>query len=115
MRIPAAVSLFLFAGAVSGANIRFDPPNPTSRTPVMAHVLGTILIGCSTPSAKATRYGSVISVTLEQSACIPQGVDIVLTGFDLPVDLGVLPSGVYEVVASGNPLVAEGRLAVQDA
>ena len=114
MRAPIALFLFLFAGAASAANIRFDPPNPTSEIPVVAHVIGEFAM-CAPQSASATRNGSVVSITIDPPNC-PLTTDLVIVGFDLPVKLGTLPPGVYQVVGRvGNLIAGDGTLVVQDA
>jgi IPT/TIG domain-containing protein len=118
MRTRIAVSVFLFAASAFAANIRFDPPNPTSRTPVTAHILGTVLIGCAVQSASVNVNSSSISIAIAPPLCVPQGVDLLLTGFDLAVDLGRFPPGVFEVVAAfrgDSTAVGSATLVVQDA
>ena len=113
MRPASTVLSFLLVAASafassSGPSIRFDPPNPTSRTPVAAHVVGNFS-GCN----PTVSIGAAISITLSDCSVQAGAAPI-----DLPVDLGVLPAGVYDVVA-GTPMIlialAEGRLIVQDA
>jgi len=112
MRALVTAVLTLLALPLSAANIRFDPPNPTSRTPVNAHIF---VLSCGVESASVARTGSIISVTVNSfEACVPE----VFGRHDAVVDLGVLPAGVYDVVASpGNLLVAiaEAFLPVADA
>jgi IPT/TIG domain-containing protein len=107
-------SLFLIASAASAENVRFDPPNPTSETPVVAHVIGEFAT-CAPKSASVTRNGSLISIKIDPPNC-PLTTDLVIVGFDLPVKLGTLSAGVYQVVATvGNLLAGDGTLIVQDA
>ncbi len=103
---PVFLSVFFFA-SVSFAAVRFDPPNPTSRTPVTAHVVGTY----SACSVAAQRHGSIISIDLA-NCDVPSGGPIV----DVPVDLGTVPAGVYDVIV-GAFLVGLDRatLVVRDA
>jgi len=111
MRSILTFVLALVAIPLTADTIRFDPPNPTSRTPVMAYLTGS---GCGSSSGSAVRNGSSIGVAIRSQGCgFP-----VLGGYDVPVDLGILPAGVYDVVArlEGVPTpVAEVKLPVADA
>jgi hypothetical protein len=103
------LALSLLATTLSAKNVFFDPPNPTSATPVVAHVT---LTGCPPTKVTAERHGAIISITLDQPQCL------VATPFDAAVDLGVVPAGVYDVVVSPPMLLlglAEGTLIVRDA
>jgi len=103
------LALSLLATTLSATNVWFDPPNPTSVTPVVAHVT---LTGCPPTKVTAERHGAIISITLDQPQCL------VATPFDAVADLGVLPAGVYDVVVSPPTillLLAEGTLVVRDA
>src|SRR2546423_14314008 len=94
----------------SPATTSFDPPNPTSATPVTAHV--TIPPTLCTPTGSfVTRNGSTISITLTFPQCplSPPGV----VPFHAAVNLGVLPAGVYDVVANGG--LHRGTLVGRDA
>ncbi len=108
MRIPVAVLALFAAASLSAQNIRFDPPDPTTRTPVTAHLVGNFTI-CA-PGVQ--RNGSIISITLNNCLQLPS------FPVDEPVDLGLLPAGVYDVVA-GFPAIlsaiGEGTLVVRDA
>jgi IPT/TIG domain len=115
MRIPVAVLTLFVATSLSAQNVRFDPPNPTSRTPVTAHVVVAIT-HCGAPSGAVSRNGSIISIALAPN-CAP-ATDPIFGTVDIPVDLGVVPPGVYDVVASPGMLlvaIAEGTLVVRDA
>lgn len=106
-----AVVVTLFALSLA-AGIRFDPPNPTSRTVVIAHVVGS---SCGTPTGVATRNGNsiAIAITFGQGCGFP-----VIGGFDLPFDLGILPPGVFDVVAKAENVpgtIGEAKLTVADA
>lgn len=109
MRPAIFLSISLLATAAFAANMRFDPPNPTSRTPVTAHVIGNF----STCSPTVMRNGTIIDITLEN--CSLQSPPPLV---DVPADLGIVPAGIYDVVV-GYPViligVAEGTLIVQDA
>lgn len=108
---PATLSLsfLLISTAASAANIRFDPPNPTSRTAVTAHIVGNY----STCLPSVQQNGRIISIVLQNC-----GINNPAPTVDVPVDLGVSPAGVYDVVV-GLPTIlvglAEGTLVVQDA
>jgi hypothetical protein len=99
-----------FLATTLSATTFFDPPNPTSATPVTAHV--TIPPTLCTPiGAAVVRNGSTISITLSFPQCplAPPGV----VPFHFAVSLGVLPAGVYDVVANGG--LDLGTLVVRDA
>ncbi|MDQ6800136.1 MAG: IPT/TIG domain-containing protein, partial [Acidobacteriota bacterium] len=77
-----------------------------------------VLIGCAVQSASVSVNASSIAITIAPPVCVPQGVDLLLTGFDLPVDLGRFPAGVFEVVAAfrgDSTAVSNATLVVQDA
>jgi hypothetical protein len=114
MRAPFVLFFFFLTTTLSAENVRFDPPNPTSETPVVAHVIGEFAT-CAPKSASVTRNGSIISIKIDPPNC-PLTTDLVIVGFDLPVKLGTLSPGVYQVVAAvGNLLAGDGTLIVQDA
>ncbi len=102
--------LSLVAPTLSAATV-FDPPNPTSATPVIAHVDVPATFCPPTPAGVA-RNGSTISITLDFRPCPilapPSG-----TPLDVPVSLGTLPAGIYDVVANGTS--EHGTLVVRDA
>lgn len=113
MRTLFTIFALSLASTVSAANMWFDPPNPTSETSVIAHVLET-----GTPcgqGATVQRHGNIISISLPPPVCLTPP----LPGFfETPVNLGVLPAGVYDVVAGYGQIlvgVAEGTLVVRDA
>jgi hypothetical protein len=113
-RLFPAVLAVLFTLPLAANNIRFEPPNPTSATPVVAHVLVRNCGGATLNGVE--RHGNIISITVNYpGACIPE-----LGNFaeDIRADLGVLPAGVYDVVASPGMLllgIAEATLPVRDA
>jgi len=92
----------------------FDPPNPTSTTPVVAHVAisGSY---CTPTNVDVQRHGNIISISMSFPPCARPP----LPGFyDVPVNLGVVPPGVYDVVAGPDTILlglAEGTLVVRDA
>jgi len=103
------LALSLLATTLSAKNVGFVPPNPTTATPIVAHVT---LTGCPPTKVTAERHGRIISITLEQPECFRA------EAFDAVVDLGLLPAGVYDVVVSPPQLLlglAEGTLVVRDA
>ena len=111
MRIPVAVLTLFAAASLSAQNVRFDPPNPTTRTPVTAHVIDYV----SACTATAVLNGMRLSILLH-NCTLPFSGPLV----DLPVDLGVLPAGVYDVgVGFAPPAIliglGSGTLVVQDA
>lgn len=109
MRLFLALSLLATTLSAAVPNVWFDPPNPTSATPVTAHFT---LIGCPPTSVTTARHGRVIDIVLDQPQCL------VAQQFDEAVDLGAVPAGVYDVVVSPKQLLlllAEGTLVVRDA
>src|ERR1051325_1544120 len=113
MRSLTTLFALLLATSLSAANVRFDPPNPTSATPVVAHIYLSSK-WCPPTGSDVQRHGRIISVTLETTTC--GGATDAL--YDYPVSLGIVPPGVYDVVV-GLPQIllglAEGNLTVQDA
>lgn len=113
MRTALAVLAFSLASTLSAANMWFDPPNPTSNTPVTAHVAvpGSY---CYPTNASAERHGNIISISLSFGPCTRPA----LPGpFDVPVTIGVQPPGIYDVVAGPDQLLlglAEGTLVVRE-
>ena len=106
-----ALVLSLVTSTLSAA-ISFDPPNPTSATPVIAHVAVPATFCRPTPNG-VVRNGSTISITLNSPPCTPLGAPPGVTPVDVPVSLGTLPAGVYDVVANDTP--EHGTLVVRDA
>lgn len=105
--------LSLFASTAFAQNaLRFDPPDPTSRTPVLAKV-HLPSATCAVDTATVTRNGQFLGIAVEGgAACKP------VSGVDLSVDLGTLPAGVYHIsVSPGSTLLAlaEATLVVRDA
>src|SRR5438874_10668645 len=111
MRIPVAVLALFVAASLSAQNVRFDPPNPDSRTPITAHVVGPF--SPCTPTAE--QNGMRLSIHLHNCSLPLSGPPV-----DLQVDVGVLPAGVYDVVVGFAPPailigLGSGTLVVQDA
>ena len=93
--------------------VRFDPPDPTSETGVIAHI-HIPSFGCGAVGATVTRSGSIISISLKPSVVLC----LVAAPGDVTVDLGVLPAGVYDVVVGEEVILiglAEAELDVRDA
>lgn len=103
------LALSFFASTLSATTF-FDPPNPTSATPVVAHVTIPPTL-CTPRSVDVARNGASISITLNFPPCpvTPPG----FVPFDFAVSLGVLPPGVYDVVTNGS--LDRGTLVVRDA
>jgi hypothetical protein len=108
MRLFLALSLL---ATTLSATTFFDPPNPTSATPVVAHVTLPLEIACPPINASVTRNGATISIQLAFGVCpLLRAGSVPL---DAPVSLGVLPAGVYDVVTNGT--LDRGTLVVRDA
>lgn len=93
--------------------VRFDPPDPTSETRVVAHI-HLSSFGCGARGATVTRSGSIISIALKPSVVLC----LVPAPADVTVDLGVVPAGVYDVVVGQEQILiglAEAELDVRDA
>ena len=108
MRLFLALS---FLASTLSATTFFNPPNPTSATPVVAHVTLPLEIACPPTSASVTRNDAAISIQLTFPVC-----PLLRAGsvpIDAPVSLGVLPAGVYDVVTNGT--LDRGTLVVRDA
>jgi IPT/TIG domain-containing protein len=109
MRFLVAVLTLFLATSLSAQNVGFDPPNPTTRTPVTAHIFGSF--SPCTPTVAPN--GMNFTITLN-NCTLPFSGPVV----DLPVDLGLVPAGVHGVVL-GLPGIAiglgGGTLVVQDA
>ena len=112
------LALLLLATTVSATTF-FDPPNPTSATPVVAHVMLPPAY-CTPRHGDFLRNGSNISVAVRLDSPCVLGQ---LAPNDFPVSLGTLPPGVYNVVADGVvtgspdriPAIDRGTLVVRDA
>lgn len=115
MRLLTAVfALSLVTSAASADTLWFDPPNPTSRTPVVAHLR---LNGCPVFDSSVSISGNAITIVIStMTAC---GVPPPLEGYPVTADLGLLPAGIYEVkiVMAGTPsyTVPTTKLPVADA
>lgn len=104
--------LLIIASTASAANIRFDPPDPTSRTPVTAYVLGAVN-SCDATGSTVTKNGSTISIAVDVPCPAPLEV---IKGWTIPVDLDVLPAGIYSVTATVPGIViGTATLVVRDA
>jgi len=113
MRTALSFLLLFVASALSAATVRFDPPDPTSATPIVAHVLvpGTY---CTPDGYDVERHGSIISITLRITPCARPP----LPGFfDYAVNLGTVPAGSHDVVVGLGQIllgIAEGTLTVRN-
>jgi hypothetical protein len=107
MRLFVALSLLV---STLSATTFFDPPNPTSATPVIAHVTIPPTL-CTPSSADVARNGASIAIALHFPPCplSPPG----FVPFDFAVNLGVLPAGLYDVITNGT--LDRGTLVVRDA
>lgn len=105
-----AIVAILFATSLSAATITFDPPNPTSATPVTAWFTALC------PYApEVHRTGNIISISVKLGGC---PLSPPPTPIAFPANLGIVPPGVYDVVVGEDdllPAIAEGFLVVRDA
>ncbi len=109
-----ALVLSLFPLPLAAYNVWFIPPNPTSRTPVVARIRAAT--ACPANGADVSVIDHSVSITLKEFS--PCAAPPPLDGFWWAVDLGVLPAGVYDVAATPDRrlgIFAEGTLIVQDA
>ncbi|HJW92902.1 MAG TPA: hypothetical protein VJ901_04730 [Thermoanaerobaculia bacterium] len=114
----ASLLLFSFASALfaraESRLVAFDPPDPTSRTPVLAHV-HIPNYSCGIDHTTVSRDGSSIriAVFVRQVECIRA------SNADFTVDLGVLPAGIYGVSIVHGEQTSEvppiAAIAVRDA
>lgn len=104
----------VFAASLTAQNgrVTLDPPGPTSRTPIEAHVF----VVCEEESHTVTRVGNVIKIHVEpgpgQAICDPPVPSLVR------VSIGTLPVGEYriEVTAGALDSIAASRtFVVRDA
>lgn len=113
-RFLAAIALtFVSFGAFAQAPIMtFDPPNPTTRTPVRAVIAGLWGDGCPPLGGTATVTNNRIVITLavSQNPCPIR--PIIPIEYRVSVELGVLPAGVYTVTATVPGVVGEVASAV---
>ena len=121
-RILGCLLLFSVPAALlaqSGAEIRIDPPAPTSRTPVTATISGLWGDGCPPQAPAVTRDGGTIRISFSVSAHPCPIVHIQPEPWKETTFLGVLDAGVYEIeaVVPGTSIGVIGRrtLVVRDA
>ena len=107
--LPFLVAALLAAPAVfAQSTIRFEPPDPTSQTPITLIV--TEFDTCP-PSPVVTRSESLITVTLGTGGCLSPPIEITYR-----IEIGTLPTGQYEVIVTDNGMVAASAvLTVLDA
>jgi hypothetical protein len=104
--------LLIITFTASAANIRFDPPDPNSRTAVTAYVTGAVN-SCDPQGSTVTKNGSTISIAIDVPCSIPFPV---IKGWTIPVDLGLIPPGVYSVTAAVPGItLGSATLVVRDA
>lgn len=91
-----AVTLSISLSALAqSARIRFIPPDPDSRTPVVARISGEWPDSALPRCAEVTRTDHTVVIDL---GCIPTGASLpVVTPFSLEVVVGPLPAGRYTV------------------
>jgi len=117
MRRYVTVLAILLAPLLHAATFRFDPPTPTNDTTTKLTMSGQWPDGCPrTPSVFITANVKLITLNFPQSevAC-----PAVIVPFSTTVNLGVLPAGVYDVVAQlghGDPpyILGSTRFVVRD-
>lgn len=119
LALPKLVLIFALATPVVAQTIpviEFEPPDPTSRTAVLAHV-HIPAYGCGVESVTTARINSAITIAL-----LPKAIQcLVAAPADFTADLGVLPAGVYgvNVVPANSPfepvILAGETLVVRDA
>ena len=99
--------LFSFSALAQPSRMRFEPPDPTSRTPVLAHA-HVAAVACTVDDVTVTRNGFAINIALTiTTQCFAP------VAADFTVDLGVMPAGAYAVFVSGTDLHTD--LVVRDA
>jgi hypothetical protein len=97
-RLTAAVlivAIAMIASAGFAASLHFDPPNPTSRTPITALIFSSGGLGCPSIDPRVTVEGSRVTVAIRRVAniCFAVGAD-----FRSHAYIGMLPPGEYDVV-----------------
>jgi hypothetical protein len=114
--IPGFLFALLFPlSALAQSSLTFDPPDPTSRTPIYAHVRLSSS-PCALASTNVTRNGRIISITLISNPDVCYDIPA-LHPLETTVDLGVVPPGIYDVVVSRDALLlglAEATLTVKE-
>lgn len=114
-----AVALAALCSPLLAHTVRFDPPNPTDRTPVKFTISGLWGDGCPPISSTTAISGTNVTVTLHQSQVPCPIVHVRAEEYRFTGSIGALPGGVYRVefVAPQVPPVvklAEARLIVRE-
>lgn len=117
MRRYLTLLAILLAPLLHAATFRFDPPTPTNDTTTKLTMSGLWPDGCpKTPSVFITANVKLITLNFPTSDA---PCTAVVVPFTTTVNLGVLPAGVYDVVAQighGDPpyLLGSTRFTVRD-
>ena len=98
--IPRLLSVLLFAPILTAqsSTIKFEPPDPTSKTPIILIV--TESDSCP-PAPEVSRVGNVITVRLGAGPCLSPPTEITHR-----ISIGTLPAGEYEVIVTDDGVVA---------
>ena len=107
--------ILVLAPILHAASFRFDPPAPANDTTTTVTFSGTWGSGCPPPPiVSIDNFRITLTFSFFSSPC-----SAVITPFTTTVNLGVLPAGVYDVVATipvDPPFVmASTKLVVRDA
>src|SRR5213075_990466 len=97
MRTVIAVLACAFASFAAADSIRFEPPAANRHTSVDATVSAVWPSVCAPDHADVSIAGSAIAIHLKELRIEPCS-DLRQT-FELTVHLGILPAGVYDVIA----------------
>ena len=106
--------------AQTAQTVRFDPPDPTTRTPVLMTINGLWGTGCPPLSGTSTVTGNTITVRLTTSQHPCPILPIRPVEYQVTVDLGIIErADIYRVVATlaadPSQTVAEAKLLVREA
>jgi len=101
MRRYVTLLALLLAPLLQAATFRFDPPTPVNDTTTKLTFSGSWPDGCpsTTPSFSVNTNAKLITLAFPHSEAICPAV---ITPFSSTVNLGVLPAGIYDVVARIN-------------
>ena len=116
MRRLALLLAILVTPLLRAATFRFDPPAPTNAVSTAVTFSGSWPDGCPPSSASVSRDNAQITLSFPHTS---QACTAVITFFTVTTDLGVLPAGVYDVVAvrsfTGPPVtLGTAKLVVRD-